>query len=264
MGEGKEKCYWEDDNCLRKEGEEGGEKNKCGKYKEESDCVDRKKCYWKDNNCLRNKGEEGGEKKKKCRDLEEAECIKTEGKCVWKGGECKGKKKKDNKKDNKKKDKEKKGCIDITKETCIEREDKGCTWNGSSCEFDCSSYEEKEVCTSKKRGQYCEWDGNACRKKGSVLTLFKAVDADDTSSKKGDEYTDEYNCTKQVKETLGGTKDWGTKKCEWEFGMCKDLKCEKQTVPADCVRKFQCQWIQGEDLDSGRCAFWKRREMHEE
>merc|ERR1712157_189134 len=167
-------------------------------------------------------------------------------------------------KKDKKKDKEKKGCIDITKKTCIDREDKGCTWNGSSCEFDCSSYEEKEVCTSKKRGQYCEWDGNACRKKGSVLTLFKAVDADDTSSKKRHEYTDEYNCTKQVKETLGGTKDWGTKKCEWEFGMCKDLKCEKQTVPADCVRKFQCQWIRGEDLDSGRCAFWKRREMHEE
>merc|ERR1711862_990318 len=204
---------------------------------------DRKKCYWKNDNCL------------KCRDLEEAECIETEGKCVWKGGECKGKKKKDNKKkdnkkkDEKKKDNKKKGCIDIPQDTCSERKDKGCTWNGSSCEFDCSSYKEEEVCTYKKRGVYCEWNGNACSKKDSVLILF--------SSKDCKEINDEDECTKQVEKTLKGTK-----KCEWEFGQCVKLDCDEITVPADCVAKFHCQWIQ--KLDDGRCEFWQRREMHEE
>merc|ERR1712228_36997 len=121
--------------------------------------------------------------------------------------------------------KNKKGCIDIPKETCEERAalGKGCTWNGSSCEFDCSYYTKQEDCTHKKRGNFCKWDSDSvtCIKKELVSTMFGAVDA---SSCK--EITDEYECNDVVKGASGVTKQ-----CEWnrEKDKCEHLSCAEKT-----------------------------------
>merc|ERR1712228_1103719 len=147
----------------------------------------------------------------------------------------------------------KRGCIGISKKICDEREakGKGCKWNGSSCEFDCSYFTAKGDCTYKKRKDFCKWESDACIKK-LVSTMFGAVDASEC-----EEITDEYECNDVVK-GAGGV----TKQCEWEYGQCQHLSCEEKTDPWDCVDKAKCKWVQVEDV--GKCAFWKRREMQEE